>query len=459
MKTLKDYETRNALRDKEQNELEMAKALCTIFEGSPEIMGPIRLACKGALEQILELTTTLGDAIPMLCANERFLKVWNRSDPAKVSMDALKSAADSYADVATIAAKVAPVKVKLQEILKAVATLSVSDCGDVVRLFGTLVEDLATLAAGKLTGTKLGQCDKTGLTPAKAAAVKFTKLGGMPLVEWESIRASYRTPWNGTPFDAEHRTRRKEVWRVDQAIINSLDPTIQNGVKQGLAGNTMHTLNQGSTVRAIDLLFGLPQGADISGTTADTVFALETLLTLCAPNQRRMLCLLLPLVGMVPEYHHTTLEVALTLTMNDVVTYAPGFYTTLYPNETARLGLKEATNPQVESERVRFDEAKAKIKAALEAAEKNPRNRHMLVFTARDCSLRALVMETEEEVARYRKFAALTPARLEYFDSPRTVTVQQPYRFLHSFPAAAVGQIVADIQSPLAEVLGVFERS
>lgn len=495
MKLLSPGETRQALIDKELNEIQMAARIRDVFENTPEIMAPIRLACKRGLEQLVELWNAIGDSVGVICASEKFLKVWQstigtalqindlekvkfprwsipneniNARPQRITQDDNPIKTDRTNTLASI-------KTRLGDLATGADNLTVTDCGDVIRLFGTVVEILAAVGAGKITGDRLMPyvhvvANETPVTyVTKVQNAKLTKLvagddvptkerppqnqqqqqqhTGFGVELWEQLRDSYRTPWNGTPFDAEHRTRRKEVWRIQEAILSALDRSIQGGVKAGFHGNTMNTLNIGSTVRAIDMLLGLPQGADISGTTGDNIFTLETLLNLCAPKTRRAVCILLPLASMIPEYHHTTIEVALTLTMNGYITYAVGFYSTLYPSETQTLELSTKARGLFDrsSERSDFNAAKREIKQALTSAESDARNRHMLVFAARDGQERALVMETIEEIAKYRKFVTMTQARYDYFCLPKKVTV--PYRDLIRYPADAIQQIVDDVQS------------
>jgi hypothetical protein len=121
-------------------------------------------------------------------------------------------------------------------------------------------------------------------------------------------------------------------------------------------------------------MFGLEKGGDISGTTADTIVAIEALLenfrvedladidgggyrvpglraveTLMkragypdtkiksiqkfmddVQKIRNILCLL-PVASMGYQGHHTILECAVTLTMNDYIDYHLGLYTSLLP--------------------------------------------------------------------------------------------------------------------------------
>jgi hypothetical protein len=121
------------------------------------------------------------------------------------------------------------------------------------------------------------------------------------------------------------------------------------GVDPGLL---RFTLDPKSSIMQIDKMFGLKRGADISGTTADTVFGLETLMHSFHAGAHqgkkqwkdkdvakwmedalriKEILYLLPLATMGAQAHHTILECAFTLSINDYIDYSIGMYTTLVP--------------------------------------------------------------------------------------------------------------------------------
>ena len=123
-------------------------------------------------------------------------------------------------------------------------------------------------------------------------------------------------------------------------------------------GISLFKLLEWSTIRKIDDLYGLPEGADISGTTSDHLFGIYHTMYLMeqgrsAPrsikfpsgsypadlqqiNERKPLIILLPLAQMVREYHHALLETAAALSLNDMIDYKIGFYSSLLAHEYAR---------------------------------------------------------------------------------------------------------------------------
>ncbi|UCE25354.1 MAG: cell envelope integrity protein TolA [Candidatus Zixiibacteriota bacterium] len=146
------------------------------------------------------------------------------------------------------------------------------------------------------------------------------------------------------PFWGGQRSRRRDNW---------------------LQGAILHA---NSVVRLIDRLFGHPEGADISGTTADTLFGIELTANLThygdkvvgtqrsgvelggARDEKEKawiertkgysgLLALLPLITMSKHGHHTILECALTMTLTGYLnSYHLGYYTTLLPKGTVNAG-------------------------------------------------------------------------------------------------------------------------
>lgn len=125
---------------------------------------------------------------------------------------------------------------------------------------------------------------------------------------------------------------------------------------KAVAGISSSKLQEKSTVNQMDRMFGLPRGADISGTTADSIFALDrTFRTEFEGNEQEFenirdslpLLQLLPLVTMVYAQHHTLLECAFTLTLNGYIDYSIGYYTTLWPSQIAGKRLKTSVQKRI----------------------------------------------------------------------------------------------------------------
>lgn len=394
-------ETKRALIDKESNELSLATNLLRIIGESTAIMGALREAARLGLDVIIKVWEAKPDIVYPFIAGEKFLKLWqpNQSPGGDVDLKAPASVLN-----------------KLKGLLANVASLSATNCNDFTRLFGTFIE--------KSGGSELAEIVKINTITAK---------------DWESFRIAYRSPWAGTPFHASRRVRVGAKRSVPKAILDLLNTLGQGDIDTATRGVSMNTLLPGSTVRAMDRLFGLPEGADISGTTADALFTLETLLSCTAEKYRLATASLLPLAAMVSQYHHTILESALTLTMNESIEYEVGFYSTLFPKVSA------APTGMSSQDRTDLDKAHQKLKEAMAEAEASPKNLHMLVFEVAGGERRALVFDKEAELTEFRGFARMTQQRYDYFDGDRPVA-SRPLRELASFKAEDVMNILADVR-------------
>lgn len=119
-------------------------------------------------------------------------------------------------------------------------------------------------------------------------------------------------------------------------------------------------LEYNSVVRAIDRTFGLAEAADISGTTADSIFGMEAVMNLKGFGEGGIgtgvkaelwqkqydmsqgyagSLIILPLITMVKHGHHAILECALTFALTGYIdAYHIGEYTTLWPKGSAKSG-------------------------------------------------------------------------------------------------------------------------
>jgi hypothetical protein len=132
-----------------------------------------------------------------------------------------------------------------------------------------------------------------------------------------------------------------------QRLAPSADPKAQQYVAQqatsspaweyavGLGGGISRwNIQSADTLGKMDKVFGLMHGATISGTTTDTIFFLQQF------GRIRLdpIYYLLPIATIVAGGHHSLLEVAYPLSLNGIMSYRVGLYSTLFPN---RPGLSE----------------------------------------------------------------------------------------------------------------------
>jgi hypothetical protein len=233
---------------------------------------------------------------------------------------------------------------------------------------------------------------------------------------------------------------------IDRAYL------ITPGVVPGLA---RFRLGGESSLKQVDKMFGLRKGGDISGTTADTIFAIEALLENFrvveirpgrgpesqVPGEaaviqlmkqagylntniksivsfmddvqkiREILCLL-PVASMGYQGHHTILECAVTLTMNDYTDYQLGLYTTLLPRAWWRTKTRKGeVYKELEASRL-FERAKKRIRDALASFETRKENHWMVLsFSSINSEpLTCIVFEKNKEYDRelFRLFCWLS---------------------------------------------------
>ncbi|MDH3350926.1 MAG: hypothetical protein OEM60_14505 [Gammaproteobacteria bacterium] len=147
-----------------------------------------------------------------------------------------------------------------------------------------------------------------------------------------------------------------------------------------------------SVIRDIDWTFGLQiEGGDVSGTTSDTIAALQWSGATTGHGNDPFLHLL-AIATMVPQGHHTIVETAWPLTRSNKITnmnYRIGFYDTLAPGEGA-------------------------LKNALAHWNADNRNKHVLVCNALRKSgpneTIALHFDQPDEVSVYRDLAEIRSA-------------------------------------------------
>ncbi len=286
----------------------------------------------------------------------------------------------------------------LQNVMNVAGEWTASDCSDLIRLISTLLEKpaqnltvggqggLAATAAGTLfpaykPGTSFGNIK---VAPQNMAATD--KWSGRSRIDADKVPTTA-----GYTEGPRHIMEGRKQIDVERMVLGMADRS------KAFYGIRDVQLMPHSTVRKIDIAFGLPQGADISGTTADSIIALKEVdlfndvmqkaASHCLPEA---ILQLLPLATMVSLGHHTLLESALTLTISGYINYCIGFYSTLMPNPTNRAGIDE--------------EVSGRMMQALRKAETHRGNVHFLCYH-NGRGYEGLVYETDAEIEEFRKFA------------------------------------------------------
>jgi len=205
---------------------------------------------------------------------------------------------------------------KLDHICNHREKLDAGDCSDLIRLFGAVIENEALLNAYK----------------GQAAVDRFrdSKRVGGKTKHWGDSRARSRSGGHLISMVDSPHTKQGQQTMLDNRRLPGQ-----------FAGMENTRLQDRSTVKKIDFAFALPEGCDISGTTADSIFFVdhmarfvgaEALQQMTGVTQKDINTIqLLPVATMVSQAHHTLLECALTLTLNGFMKYHAGYYETLKP--------------------------------------------------------------------------------------------------------------------------------
>jgi len=293
--------------EKQVVEAELAKALYNAFNRGTPLFNLQRLA-RGCMKAMLD-----GELAPLYaaCHIEDKLGVWKKIGYASPS--SLRAFYDRGA-------------------AQSVGTFDASEVSDIIRLFGqwvegntdpqkALVTDGGVARAGLIGGKETDEWEQE-LTPANA--VKDAYRPGV-MVGAGSWKREVENVWG----DQKGRFKGMEVARRDRGKGTAVEPHIDlRENKKDFAGIQDKRAKGHSNVLKIDRMFGLLTGADISGTTADTVYALEML----GADYLSAAYYMLPLATIVHKLHHSLLEVALALTLNGVIDYDIGFYLSLMPD-------------------------------------------------------------------------------------------------------------------------------
>ncbi len=421
MEVLPPFAVKSLKNLKDMNEVMLARELYDIFEQSETLKKPLREIAYVAVKYIEGLYSFLKSDVQydpylkklvIVLKKESGLKMWGQTQPSTGEMAALG----------------------LTALANRWQSYTTNDCSEMLRLFGGVIEEV----------------DFDGYTPEIINPRRDDLHASMPPRSLlDELRKAYRsgygenvskTNWDkgqivgkGKEFSAPFRG---DVRKRDQARLSNdgltvsfkaanapmenetLRPLTQDQAayvmgssirtdEREVRGMTLWKLKDGSVTWAIDRIFGLPPGADISGTTADLMWAMEIIATIIYPSNTKSegankvghrfgvvgfkreleLLYLLPIAAMVAHYHHTILECALTQTFNSVIKYAVGFYTTLLPSET--------DSPIAEE-----------IRQVLEKWENHPLNFKMILFTEENEEW-AVIFTTPKEISAFKEFATM----------------------------------------------------
>jgi hypothetical protein len=288
--------------------------------------------------------------------------------------------------------------------------LSASQCSDVVRLYGTVVEKMVEKAPKTVETYKEllkakgderlgsgGEVDK-----AKVAEIWNTKLKMVP--SSKAINAT-QVPKGNKDFDAL-MGRHRFMWtpdaacktKLEKAVVEAGVDTVQAFLVRMKGGQALFGLADSSTIGKLDHAFGLVPAADISGTTADTVFFMKRFVHNIMHEMDPAFDLV-PLGTIVGGTHHSTLEVALPLSQSGIVDYHIGFYTTLMPkSDTKFAGVFKPIFEQ-------YENAKG-MKISVQGLDGVPEatNRHMIVSYEKEKVVSGAWVFDGKDADEFKKF-------------------------------------------------------
>jgi hypothetical protein len=182
-------------------------------------------------------------------------------------------------------------------------------CADWIRIFGEVVEDV----------TK-GKDDAKRQSYQKGGEYhwsKYPKKGNLDYGKDLPEKGRRRYEHTDKQFPLKNPLFEKEptpAWEV----LSSMPA----------AGIKKWAIMEKDTVGKMDQLFGLTPGATISGTTTDNIFFIDKF----AKMRIDPIYYLLPTATIAGGGHHTLLEVALPLALNNLIKYEIGLYSTLFPD-------------------------------------------------------------------------------------------------------------------------------
>ncbi len=269
----------------------LALDLVEAFTTSPGLIGPLRQMARAALQEMIGTRDDWRSRARVIAASwdERFLGMWRRGG----KYDQPRSA--------------------FQRLLNE-PNLSVFDISDVIRLYGAVVEkreEVGLPVGVNSDGQRKDDYRKSMGGVSQAQIWKEPKKGGF---------RERGTPEKGNPY----------VSKNNPQLLGWQNPYFNPGEGAAQRGIDLKQASGQSTVKKIEQLFGLPAGADISGTTADSIYFVKRFCPI-AGYQYDDLYQLVALASLVRARHHGLVEVALTLSANKIIEYHVGYYDTLRP--------------------------------------------------------------------------------------------------------------------------------
>lgn len=366
-------------------ETDLAKKLYSIFNQEP-IIGSLRKVVGAAIENLVPLindkSTNKKISDRLVGKEHKNLAVWSHANTANraVKWDPRREGWTTK----PIFKNWENAQAALYRVWLKKNAWSASDCSDLIRLFGDLCEQNKGEAVYSDKDDKYSahyNDNKQDFKKFKPDSYFFAVDPGK--TKEEDVKARQE-------FLSKHTISRTRASGSDKEKLAAGTPAphitaghnrikyVKLGGKTEFWGISLYRLMPKSTVRKVDIAFGLPAGADASGTTADSILVINRVKSFVdafktlginigiGSKGDEYILQLLPLVTMVSKGHHTLFECALTLTYHSYINYAVGFYETLMPQEgIVYEELSKAIGP---------------IRKALKNASDNCGNKHILAY-------------------------------------------------------------------------------
>lgn len=246
-----------------------------------------------------------------------------------------------------------------------------SECGDWIRVYGEIVEKKTFFGVDE---------EKHRRDPQKGPSGSWDKTEFPIGVSKQKLsQPAYQ------PSNLRRRIELKALSDAQRGIyIDSSTPSRELMTSMPYSGIKKWAIMANDITGKMDRVFGLLRGATISGTTTDNIYFLRRY----GQVVRDPVNFLLPVGTIVAGGHHSLIEVALPLTINGLVDYRLGCYSTLFPDRAPR-----GTN----------DEAANIIRRVLHAWENRSENRLMLVYYRGGSVDGCLVCERPDEKNQWKE--------------------------------------------------------
>ncbi len=191
-------------------------------------------------------------------------------------------------------------------------------CADWIRIFGEVIEDILAPHGHQTENLKRKSYQK-------GDKYHWEKFDGRP----KAVKKNPVQPKAGRRRELapEPESKDKKKWARSSPYIASKTTALEFLRQQPDAGMNRWDIKNNDTIGKMDKVFGLTPGATISGTTTDNIYFLNKFGRL----NINPIFYLLPAATLVRGGHHTLLEVAYPLSINGLIDYSVGLYSTLLP--------------------------------------------------------------------------------------------------------------------------------